>query len=70
MPKCEHCERTFEKGPYERVLRGKHHTFCSEGCFVLYHYKFPKVDMEQMYRETSISVPADASERIMKELRE
>ena len=70
MPKCEFCERTFEKGPYERVLRGKRHIFCSETCFNLYHYKYPKLDMDRLYRETTISIPADASEQIMKEARE
>ena len=69
MPKCEFCERTFEKGPYKRVLRGKRHIFCSESCFVLYHYKVPKFDMEQMYREDTHTIPADVSQKIMEEVK-
>ena len=55
--KCEYCERTFEKWPVEKVLRGKRHTFCSETCFVLFFYKYPKFDMERMYSMFTISVP-------------
>jgi len=70
MPKCEFCERTFEKGPYKRVLRGQRHIFCSESCFVLYHYQAPKFDMDEMYRQTTVSVAVEASEQIIEEVRE
>ncbi|MCX6012728.1 MAG: hypothetical protein NTV30_04840 [Chloroflexi bacterium] len=69
--KCEFCERTFNKLPYERVLRGKKHIFCSEGCFNLYHYNWPKFDMNLMYNEImypfSPQVMKEAMEEAMKE---
>ena len=68
--KCEFCERTFEKGPYERVLRGKRHVFCSESCFNLYHYKYPKFDMDRMYSVSTYSIPADVVDKILKEAME
>lgn len=67
--KCEFCERDFEKGPYIRVLRGKRYVFCSEGCFNLYHYKFPKFDVNRMYRETTFTIPAEVAEEILEEAR-
>ena len=70
MSKCEFCEREFEKGSYERVLRGKPHVFCSAGCFVLYHYRVPKFDMEEMYRGATHTIPADVSQKIMEEIKE
>ena len=70
MHKCEFCERKFQKGSYERTLRGKKHIFCSASCFVLHHYRVPKFDMDKMYEETTASIPADLSEQIMKEVRE
>lgn len=54
--KCEYCERAFEKGPVKKVLRGKAHTFCSESCFNLYFYKYPKFDMERMYETYTVPV--------------
>lgn len=66
--KCEFCERTFEKLPYKRVLRGKPHVFCSEGCFNLYHYKHPKFDIDEMYRETTYPVSGEIFNEILKEV--
>ena len=65
--KCEFCDRNFEKGPYFRVLRGKKHTFCSESCFNLYHYKVPKFDLEKMYTETTYKVPAELFDEVLRE---
>ena len=65
--KCEFCERIFENLPYKRVIRGKQHIYCSEGCFNLWHYNYPKFDMEEMYRETHYSVPGEVIEEALKE---
>lgn len=70
MPTCEFCERTFEKGPYKRILRGKDYVFCSASCFVLYHYRVPKFDMDRMYRGATHTIPADVSQKIIEEVKE
>ena len=48
--KCNYCQRTFEKGPVKKIMRGKRHTFCSEYCYVLYFWKIPRLDHEAMYK--------------------
>ena len=68
--KCEFCERTFENLPYKRVIRGKPHVFCGEGCFNLWHYKHPKFDIDAMYRETHYPVPGEVIEEALKEATE
>ncbi|MCX6012549.1 MAG: hypothetical protein NTV30_03905 [Chloroflexi bacterium] len=68
--KCEYCERTFQNLPYERVLRGKKHIFCGEGCFNLYHYKWPKFDMDKMYREIMYPLPSETMNEALKEVNE
>ena len=55
--KCEYCERVFEKGPVKKVIRRKRHIFCSESCFNLWFYKYPRFDMERMYSIYAVSVP-------------
>lgn len=54
--KCEYCERTFKEGPVKKTLRGKSHVFCSESCFNLFFYEYPRYDMERMYKEFTVSV--------------
>ncbi|GAI25929.1 unnamed protein product, partial [marine sediment metagenome] len=40
----------------KKVIRGKRHIFCSESCFNLYFYKYPKFDLERMYSTYTVSV--------------
>ncbi|MFC1979208.1 hypothetical protein ACFLVP_04400 [Chloroflexota bacterium] len=64
---CEYCERTFQKLPYERVLRGKRYIFCGEGCFNLWLYKWPKFDINAMYRELMYPVPGKVFDEALEE---
>ena len=48
--KCDYCERTFEKLPVKKTIRGVKHTFCGEYCFILYFWKIPKLDHDAMYK--------------------
>jgi len=66
--KCEFCERNFQNLPYERVIRGKKHTYCGEGCFNLWLYKWPKFDIDQMYREIMYPVPKEVFDEVMDEV--
>lgn len=68
--KCEFCERTFQNWPYKRVIRGKPHLFCSEGCYNLFHYKHPKFDIDAMYRECTYPIPAEIIKEALKEATE
>lgn len=65
--KCEYCERTFEKGPVKKVLRGKRHIFCSESCFNFYFYKYPKFDLQRMYSTYTVSVPVPDIRELIEE---
>lgn len=56
---CNYCGRTFEKGPVNKILKGKKYIFCSEYCFVLKLHKVPTYDIERTYSVVakSINVP-------------
>lgn len=59
--KCEYCSRPIKGEPYNKVLRGKSHTFCSEFCFMLYFYDAPTIsydDLQGYYSRCCISVLA------------
>lgn len=45
LMKCDYCGQKFEKGGVEKIIRGERHIFCTECCYVLYHYKMPVLDM-------------------------
>jgi hypothetical protein len=70
LMKCEFCERMFENLPYKRVIRGKPLVFCSEGCFNLHHYKYPKFDIDAMLRETHYPISGEVIEEAFKEAME
>jgi len=65
--RCEFCERTFKKGPVEKVIRGKRHVFCSQSCFNLYFYNTPKFDLERMYSAYAVSVSVPDIRELIKE---
>ena len=65
--KCEYCERTFENNPYKRVVRGKEYIYCGEGCFNLWIYKWPKLDIDAMYKALMCPVPSEVYEEVFKE---
>jgi hypothetical protein len=65
--KCEFCERKFDKGPVEKVVRGERHIFCSQGCFNLYFYNMPKLDFERMYSTYCESALAPDFRELIKE---
>ncbi|MFC1978593.1 hypothetical protein ACFLVP_01245 [Chloroflexota bacterium] len=64
---CEWCERTFQKLPYKRVIRGKRYIFCGEGCFNLWLYKQPKFDIDETLRRYLSPVPYEIFDEAMKE---
>lgn len=66
--KCNYCGRVFEKGPVKKVIRGKQHIFCSEGCYNLHFHRIPKFDVDRMYSIYTVSVLVpDIEELIEKE---
>ena len=54
--KCQYCERQFETNSTVKTLRGKKYIFCSESCFNLHFYNYPRFDLEKMYEEYTVSV--------------
>jgi len=68
--KCEYCERTFCNLPYKRLIRGKKYIFCGEGCFNLWLYKWPKFDIDAMFRQTMCPVSREVFDEVLKEATE
>ena len=43
--KCAYCSQEIEEKQVRKTIRGKRHTFCTEYCYILHHYRMPLHDM-------------------------
>jgi hypothetical protein len=59
---CEFCGRTIKREIVEKVLRGKKHIFCTEGCFNLYFYNIPDFSYEKLYAKYCETVPVNLTQ--------
>lgn len=65
--KCEYCDRVIEKDLVSKNIRGKRHVFCSETCYVLDFYDYPRFDMTRMYEMFTISIPVNSIRELIED---
>ncbi len=65
--RCEFCQTEFGTRAVRKKIRGQPHTFCCEGCYVLWRYKRPACDREVFYQKFTIRAEAPDLDQLMSE---